>query len=173
MKKIMVVIAGLLLTAGVNAQTKEDIKEGSNSVRAMVGSSQATTSFGLDYERRAGTFGLGGKVLHSTKNDKVGKFESTTFGAQVISHLYDRSDLDVYIGAGLALSNIKDAVNPYDTTALPSDETLFGPTMTVGVLYTLNANWAVGLEYYTIYNGFSEKVAESYDFSNLVIGYNF
>lgn len=173
MKKLMIVIAGLMLAAGAQAQTKEDIKNGGNNVKLMVGSAQATTSFGIDYERRTGSFGMGAKVLHSTKNEEVGKFESTTFGGQVLSHLYDQSDLDVYVGAGLAVTNIKDAVNPADTAAEPSDETLFGPTLTIGVLYTINDKWAAGLEYYTIYNGFSEKVAESYNFSNLVVSYNF
>lgn len=173
MKKIMIVIAGLLLATGAHAQTKEDIKNGGNNVKLMLGSAQATTSFGLDYERRTGSFGLGAKLLHSTKNETVGKFESTTLGAQVLSHLYDQSDLDVYVGAGLAVTNMKDVLNPADPLASPSEETLFGPTMTVGVLYTLNPQWAVGFEYYTLYNGFSEKVADSYDFSNLVVSFNF
>lgn len=173
MKKVLILIAGAMLAFSANAQTKEDIKNGGNNVKLLLGSAQATTVFGLDYERRTGSFGLGGKVLHSTKNSTVGKAESTTIDGHVTSHLYDQNDMDIYVSAGLAVTNMDDAVNPANTTATPSDETLVGPSMAIGALYTLNPQWAVGFEYYSIYNWFSEKVGYKYEFSNAVVSFNF
>ena len=173
MKKLLVVVAGLMLAMSAQAQTKEDIKNGSDTLKLMVGSAQATTAFGLEWERRTGTFGVGVKALHSTKNETVGKFESTTLGGQVTSHLYDNNDLDVYIAGGIAVTNMTDVLNPANPSANTSDETLFGPTLGVGMLYTLNPKWAVGFEYFTLYNWFSEKVADDYGFSNAVLSYNF
>lgn len=173
MKKILILVAGVMLAFGAQAQTKEDIKNGDNNLKLLVGSAQATTAFGLDYERRTGSFGLGAKVLHSTKNEEVGKFESTTIDVHALSHLYDQNDMDIYVGAGLAVTNMDDALNPANTTSAPSDETLVGPSLAIGALYTLNPQWAVGFEYYTIYNWFSEKVADSYGFSNAVVSFNF
>lgn len=173
MKNILVILAGLMLTLSAQAQTKEEIKNGSDTLKLMAGSAQSTASFGLEYEKRTGSFGVGAKVLHSTKNDDVGKAESTTFGAQIVSHLYDNNDMDIYIASGLAITNMDSVLNPADPLANTSDETLFGPTLGIGALYTLNSTWGVGFEYFTIYNWSSQKVADSYGFSNLVVSYNF
>ncbi len=168
MKKLMMIMATLMLGTAAHAQSVQELKnEGGNNVKAMVGSSQGATSFGLSYERRSGTFGVGAMVLHSTKNAEVSKPESTTLGAFVSSHLYDNNDLDVYISPGFAVTNMDSITTNGD------DETLVGPTLNIGVLYTINNRWGAGLEYTTIYNWFSEKVGDEYNFTNAVLSYNF
>ena len=173
MKKVLILIAGAMMALSANAQSREDIKNGTNNVKFLVGSAQASSVFGLDYERRTGSFGLGGKLLQSTKNSTVGKFESTTLDVHATSHLYDQNDMDIYIGAGLAVTNMDDVLNPADPLAATSDETLVGPSMAIGALYTLNSQWAVGFEYYSIYNWFSNKVNYKYEFSNVAVSFNF
>lgn len=168
MKKLMIIMATLVLGTAAHAQSVKELKEeGGNNVKLLVGSSQAATNFGLSYERRSGTFGVGAMVLQSTKNAEVNKPESTTVGAFVASHLYDNNDLDVYISPGIAVTNMDSITSPGD------DETLVGPTLAIGVLYTINNRWSAGLEYTTIYNWFSEKVGDEYNFTNAVLSYNF
>lgn len=173
MKKILITVAGFIFAASANAQTAEGMKAGTDTFKLMLGSAQQTTSFGLEYERRSGSFGAGGKILHSTKNTVVKKAESTTFGAQVSSHLYDQNDMDMYISAGIAITNMEDALNVANPTEPTSNETLFGPTLGIGALYTITPTWAVGIEYFTLYNWFSEKVSDQYGFSNAVLSFNF
>ncbi|UXR65520.1 porin family protein [Bdellovibrio bacteriovorus] len=171
MKYFMALMAGLLITLGIStlaqAQTVEDIKNGTNQVKLMVGSTQAAVNFGLEYEHRTGTFGLGAMLMHSTKNSDANKPESTTLGANITSHLYDQNDLDIYIAPGLAVTNMDQIAAGGD------DETLFGPTLTLGATYTLNKQWGVGLEYLSLYNWFSDKTADHYNFANAVVSYNF
>lgn len=171
MKHLMILFTGLLIATGIStlaqAQTAEDIKNGTNNVKLMLGSTQAAVNFGVEYERRTGTFGLGAMLMHSTKNSDANKPESTTLGAFVASHLYDQNDLDLYIAPGMAFTNM-DAISTSG-----DDETLFGPTLNLGATYTINPNWGVGFEYLTIYNWFSDKTADHYNFANAVLSYNF
>lgn len=173
MKSLLALMLGLAMTTTVFAQSREDIKNGGNTVKLLVGSAQATSVFGLDYERRTASFGVGGKVLHSTKNDDAGKFESTTFDVHATSHLYDQNDMDIYVAGGIGVTNMDDVQDASDPTADTSDETLVGPTLGIGAIYTINRQWSLGFEYYTLYNWFSDKVADDYSFSNLALGFNF
>ncbi|QDK46536.1 hypothetical protein DOM22_15850 [Bdellovibrio sp. ZAP7] len=173
MKTLIAIFATLTFCTLANAQSKQDLKEGSNTIRLLGGSAQAAASFGLDYERRTGTFGLGAKILHSTKNEDVGKSESTTFDIHAVSHLFDHNDMDIYVAGGIGVTNMDDVANPADPTANTSDETLIGPTLGIGLAYTLNPQWSVGFEYYTLYNWFSDKVADNYNYANVAIGFNF
>ena len=172
MKKLMVVIAGVLLAVGAQAQNREDLKNGTNTVKLLASSAQSSGVLGLSYERRTGSFGLGAKVIQSTKNKAANKFESTTFGLEAVSHLYDNNDMDVYIAGGLAVTNLDDVVDPA-VVANTSDETMVGPSLGIGFMYTLSPRWGVGFEYYTIYNWFSEKALYEYSFSNAALSYNF
>lgn len=172
MKKVLILLAGLVIGTGAYAQNREDLKNGTNTVKLLGSSAQASGVLGVSYERRAGTFGLGGKVIQSTKNKKANKFESTTLGIEATSHLYDQNDMDIYVGGGLAVTNLDDVVDPA-APQNPSDETMVGPGLTIGVMYTLNPKWAIGFEYYTIYNWFSEKALYEYSFSNAALSYNF
>lgn len=173
MKTLIAVLIGLTFCTVANAQNKEDLRTGSNTIKLLGGSVQAASSFGLDYERRTGSFGLGAKLLHSTKNADAGKAESTTVDVHAVSHLFDRNDMDIYVAGGIGVTNMDDVVNLANTTAAPSDETLVGPTLGIGLLYTLTPQWSVGFEYYTIYNWFSDKVADNYNYANVAVGFNF
>ena len=172
MKKIMVVIAGLMLAVSANAQSKEGLRTGGNTVKLLASSAQSTGVLGVAYERRDGTFGLGAKLIQSTKNKAANKFESTTFGIEAMSHLYDQNDMDVYIAGGVAVSNLDDVVDPA-APANASDETMVGPSLGIGFMYTLTPTWGIGFEYYTVYNWFSEKALSQYTFSNAALSYNF
>ncbi|WP_374031771.1 hypothetical protein [Bdellovibrio bacteriovorus] len=83
MKHLMILFTGLLIATGIStlaqAQTAEDIKNGTNNVKLLMGSTQAAVNFGVEYERRTGTFGLGAMLMHSTKNSDANKPESTTW----------------------------------------------------------------------------------------------
>ncbi|WP_413558356.1 outer membrane beta-barrel protein [Bdellovibrio sp. HCB209] len=171
MKTLIAVLIGLTIATVANAQNREDLRSGTNTIKLLGGSVQAASAFGLDYERRTGSFGLGGKILHSTKNADSGKSESTTLDVHAVSHLFDRSDMDVYIAGGIGVTNMDDVLDTTDNTT--SDETLVGPTLGIGVVYTLNPQWSLGFEYYTLYNWFSEKVSDNYNFANVALGFNF
>lgn len=173
MKTLITIFATLTICMVANAQNRDDLKNGSNTIRLLAGSAQAAPSFGLDYERRTGTFGLGAKLLHSTKNEDAGKSESTTVDVHATTHLFDHNDMDIYVAGGIGVTNMDDVTNPANPTGAQSDETLVGPTLGIGVIYTLNPQWSVGFEYYTLYNWFSDKVADNYNYSNVVVGFNF
>ncbi|UYL09924.1 porin family protein [Bdellovibrio sp. SKB1291214] len=170
MKTLITIFATLTLCMVANAQNREDLKNGSNTIRLLGGSAQAAASFGLDYERRTGTFGLGAKVLHSTKNEDAGKAESTTVDVHAVTHLFDHNDMDIYLAGGVGVTNMDDVT---DIAGNQGDETLVGPTLGIGVAYTINPQWSVGFEYYTLYNWFSDKVADNYNYSNVAVGFNF
>ena len=172
MKKLLVLLAGVMMAFGAQAQNREDLKNGTHNVKLLASSAQASGVLGLSYERRAGSFGLGGKVIQSTKNKTANKFESTTFGVEATSHLYDNNDMDVYVAGGIAVTNLKDFVSPL-APANTSDETMVGPSLGIGFMYTLTPNWGVGFEYYTIYNWFSDKALYEYSFSNAALSFSF
>jgi len=175
-KSLLALMLGLAMTATTTAafaQSRDDFKNGGNTIRLLGGSTQASSVFGLDYERRTGSMGLGAKILQSTKNEDAGKFESTTFDIHATSHLYDQNDMDIYVAAGVAVTNMDDVADVNDPTSEPSDETLVGPTLAIGAMYTLNPRWSVGFEYYTLYNWFSDKVADDFSFANVALGFNF
>ncbi|QDK36358.1 outer membrane beta-barrel protein [Bdellovibrio sp. NC01] len=167
MKKLIIIFAGILMSGAVHAQSVEGIKEGSNTVRLLLGASQSAFSGGVAYERRSGTFGVGGFLLSSTKDSDANKPETLTFGLDVTSHLIDKNDLDVYISPGIAVTNSDAATSAGD------DDTLFGPTLKIGTVYSLNHGWGVGLEYLRVFNWFSEKSPAQIDFANLVVSYSF
>ena len=167
MKKIIVAIAGILLAGTVQAQTAEGIKEGSSHVKLLAGSAQASLNVGLEYERRTGTFGVGGFLLSSTKNEDAVKPESLTLGFTATSHLVDRNDLDIYVQPGVAVTNVDSITQDGD------DDTLVGPTLAIGAVYSITPKWGVGMQYLSIYNWFSDKSVNKYEFANLVLGYNY
>jgi opacity protein-like surface antigen len=155
------------MTIAAQAQNREDLKAGTNHLRLLGGYSQNAPSFGLEYERRTGTFGLGAMILHSPKNSDANKPKSTSLGVFATSHLIDRNDLDIYISPGLAVTDMDNIAVSGD------DETLFGPTLAIGAQYTLNPHWGIGLQYLSQYNWFSYKVPSEVNYANLVLSYNF
>lgn len=167
MKNLIMIIAGMLLTVSAQAQNRDDIKAGTDSLRLLGGYSQNAPSFGLGYERRTGTFGLGAMILHSPKNSDANKPKSTVYGISATNHFIDKNDLDVYVSPGLAITDMDNIAVSGD------DETLFGPTLAIGAIYTLNSNWGVGFEYLSLYNWFSYKVGSEVNYANLVLSYNF
>jgi opacity protein-like surface antigen len=167
MKKIIIVIAGILIAGAAQAQTAEGIKEGSSQVKLLLGGAQAAFNVGVEYERRSGTFGVGGFLMQSTKDEDAVKPESLTFGLTATSHLIDRNNMDVYIQPGIAVTNVDSITQDGD------DDTLVGPTLAIGAVYSITPQWGVGLQYLSVYNWFSDKSVAKYDFANLLVGYSF
>jgi opacity protein-like surface antigen len=167
MKKIITVIAGILIAGTAHAQTAEGIKEGSSQVKLLLGGAQAAFNVGVEYERRTGTFGVGGFLMQSTKDEDAVKPESLTFALTATSHLVDRNKLEVEVQPGVAVTNVDSITQDGD------DDTVVGPTLAIGAVYSLTPQWGVGMQYLSIYNWFSDKSVGKYDFANLVVGYNF
>ena len=167
MKKLIIIFAGILMSGAVHAQSIEGVKEGSNTLRLLLGATQSAFNGGLENERRSGTWGVGAFLLSSTKDSDANKPETLTFGLDMYSHLIDRNNLDVYVAPGIAVSNSDAATEAGD------DDTLFGPTLKIGTVYSLNHGWGVGLEYLRVFNWFSEKSPAQMDFANFVVSYSF
>lgn len=167
MKNIIGIIAGILIAGAAHAQTTEDIKAGSNHAKLLVGGAQAGFNIGVEYERRTGTFGVGGFLLQSTKVEDATKPESLTFGLNVTSHLIDKNDMDVYVQPGIAVTNVDSITQDGD------DDTLVGPTLAIGAVYSITPKMGLGMQYLNVYNWFSDKSVAKYDFANLIVTYNF
>lgn len=167
MKQIIGLIVGILIAGAAHAQTVEGIREGTNSVKLLVGGAQAAFNIGVEYERRTGTFGVGGFLMQSTKDEEATKPESLTFGLTATSHLIDRNDMDVYVQPGIAVTNVDSITQDGD------DDTLVGPTLAIGAVYSITPKMGVGLSYLNVYNWFSDKSVAKYDFANLIVTYNF
>jgi len=175
MLKIISLLIVVCFAGTSMAQTtyQERLKNGTNNLRLLLGSSQGTSDVGLDYERRMDFVGLGVFLFFSEKRDATStlpaKLEQSVLGITTPVHLIDQSNFDIYIAPGLTAFMSKDV--PPDL----KDVTSFGPVLKIGAMYHFPhyANWSLGLDFMTITNWFEKKVEASQSYANLGIGYIF
>lgn len=178
----VLVLATAMFSAGlVQAETmrenarefKSNWREGTSTVRGLFGFNRGELDFGVDYERRMGVMGLGGFVLMSGENDGVApqKPAQLVVGVNTPLHLIDRSPFDVYIAPGITYVR-NDDVDAVGATPAVEGEDSFGPSMRLGMIYTINETWGVGLDFVRATNWSNEDAASDYDFANLAVSYN-
>lgn len=112
---------------------------GGSAVYVDAGFSKGGLSFGADYENlSAQPFGLGGFARLSQKDKDKGAPGVFALGAFARPHFTkDRWDMYVSPGAGIAI---------IDSVGTADDETVFGPSVSIGILFQTTPNVALGLE---------------------------
>jgi len=104
-------------------------------------------SFGMDYENNFDrTYGLGGYVRMYGDDDDRG--ELTTFGVFVRPH-FTRQSWDLYVSPGFGYVQ-------EDRVVGNSDESYFGPSLAIGLLYQFTYAMAFGVENFQIYGWFGD-----------------
>jgi opacity protein-like surface antigen len=180
MRKLLSVLAALSFVSVANAQTTftDRLKDGSDTVRLLMGASQGSSNFGLDYERRAGPIGLGAFLLKTSKRTVdptatglavLSRPETYVLGLNAPLHLVDRSNFDIYLAPGLSVASVTDV----DFGTEKKNVVTFGPTLKIGAMYYVSNSVSVGLDYMTVTNWFSDRVAGQQDYANLAVGYTF
>ena len=180
MKKLLTLIAAVSFVSAAQAQSEsytQRLKDGSDTVRLLLGSSQGSANVGIDYERRAGTSGLGVFVLQTAKRSTVttmvnARPETWTLGFAAPLHMVDHSNFDVYIAPALTILGVRD-VNINSTTGENKDVVTMGPALKIGTMYYVSNKWSIGLDFMTLTNWFSDRVAGQQEYANLGIGYTF
>lgn len=176
------VLAAAMLSAGIaqaesmreNAREfKSNWREGTSTLRGLIGLNRGELDLGLDYERRMGVMGLGGFFLLSGENDKATpqKPAQLVVGVNAPLHLIDRSPFDVYLAPGITYVK-NDDVDAVGANPAQEGEDSFGPSMRVGMIYTINETWGVGFDFIRATNWSNEDAASDYDFANLAVSYN-
>jgi hypothetical protein len=138
--------------------------------RAQAGESANTTSkhnllfnfgwvagglaLGADYENNSNkTFGLGTYLrLYDGNNDPF-RGDFTTAGVFIRPH-FTRQGWDFYLSPGFGF--VKEEIVNNNNNSGRSDETYFGPSFAIGLMYQINYNVAIGVENFQIYGWFGD-----------------
>lgn len=139
----------LLMTVMLMAFTSPAFAAGENQIGADLSSNRGGLAIGADYNRAIQkNFGAGGYIHYFSKNSDRQKDGLFAFGGQVNVHYQIDNSYDVYVAPGFGFVNIDRAA---------SNDTAFtaGPKLAIGALYTINDQWAVGLEYANYWSWFN------------------
>ena len=175
MKKLSVLVLTLLVSASAYAQrggvrSSNDFSSSMSgtSVTGYLGFGQGALNIGGDFESAMSSdAGIGGYFMLLTDAERSNatiRSQVIAFGAQAKVH-YRPGAWDFYGTPGFGIAMIDDNNN---------DETTFGPSMRIGVLYALTPALSVGLEHATFFNWFSKDVnAESLETANAAVRMSF
>lgn len=149
MKKKLLTV--LLLLASASAYAEEAVNTASkHNFLVNLGYTHGGVAFGADYENAYHkTYGLGGYVRMYGDNKDTSQGDLTTFGIFIRPH-FTRQSWDFYVSPGFGFVQEEIASD---------DESYFGPSMAVGLLYQVNYNMAVGFENFQIYGWFGDDKA--------------
>ena len=174
MKKFSVLILTLLISASAYAQrgTVRSNNDYSSvkgtSATGYLGFGQGALNIGGDFEAAmSNDAGFGGYFMLMTdaeKNNSDIRAQIIAFGGEAKVH-YRPGSWDFYgtPGFGIAMVDFNN-----------QDETTFGPSMRIGVLYGLTPTLSVGIEHATFFNWFSKELtAESFETSNIAARMSF
>lgn len=168
MKRTLCVLAVIFCTSATFAQGMADKwRDGTNSWRGLIGSSQGGLNIGIDYERRMGNAGLGAYLINSDDND-AGKGEQMFLGVQSVIHVLDRTAFDVYLAPGLSVVMHDDG-----GTTSGDNETTFGPSLRIGTIYYCNPHWGIGLDWLKTTNWFSDDAGYQQELANVAVSYTY
>ncbi|MEK6554584.1 MAG: outer membrane beta-barrel protein [Bdellovibrionota bacterium] len=168
MKRTFCALAVVLFTSATFAQTMADKwRDGTSTVRGLIGSTQGAINAGVDYERRMGNAGVGGFFIWSDEDDDTNRAEKMFLGLQAVIHVIDRTEFDVYVAPGLTV------VMHDEPPAGGDDETSFGPSMRLGAIYYFNQNWGLGFDWLKTHNWSSDDVGFTEELSNLAVSYTY
>jgi Outer membrane protein beta-barrel domain len=175
MKKLSVIVLTFLVSTSAYAQrgsvrSSNDFSSSMSgtSVTGYLGFGQGALNIGADFEAAMSSdAGVGGYFMLLTdaeRNNATIRSQVIAFGAQAKVH-YRPGDWDFYGTPGFGIAMIDNNTN---------DETTFGPSMRIGVLYALTPTLSVGIEHATLFNWFSKDVgAESLETSNAAFRMSF
>ena len=130
-----------------------DFKEGDGAVLFDVGFSDGGIALGAEYEYGISrTHGVGGYVrIFPDDEDEFGQDNVapgvTAIGAFIRPH-FNRQNWDFYVspGFGLFMYELGDV-----------DETILGPSLTIGLLYELSAKFSFGFENMRLYRWIGDE----------------
>jgi hypothetical protein len=91
------------------------------------------------------------------------------FGAIAPIHLLDNGTIDAYLAPGIGLA----IVNGIDGTTADDDVTTFGPSMKLGAEWKFTPVIKGGVQYFEVYNWFSDKTVSSARYASLTLGIGF
>jgi hypothetical protein len=169
MKKFSVLMLTLLVSASAYAQ-RGTVRSSSDYSSSMSGTAATgylgfglgALNIGADFESAMSSdAGVGGYFMLMTnaeKNNADIRAQIIAFGGEAKVH-YRPGSWDFYgtPGFGIAMVDFRN-----------EDETTFGPSMRIGVLYAVSPSISVGIEHATFFNWFSKDVlSESFETSNL------
>lgn len=174
MKKLSLVILSLLVSGSAYAQrgnvrSSNDFSSSMNgtSVTGYLGFGQGALNIGGDFEAvMSSDAGIGGYFMLLTDAENNGatiRPQVIAFGAQAKVH-YRPGSWDFYGTPGFGIAMVDDNND---------DETTFGPSMRIGVMYALTPALSVGLEHATFFNWFSDELAENLETSNAAFRFTF
>lgn len=173
MKMFAIVTLALFVSASAHAQysSRNTVKSTSdysspsgNAVTGYLGFGSGALNIGGGFESSmTSDTGIGGYFMVWTEKKDAGRPQVITFGGDVKVH-YRTGGFDFYGAPGFGIALI-------DTPA--DDETTFGPSMRIGVLYSFTPTVAVGIEHMTVFNWFSDKMVESAETANAAVRFNF
>lgn len=176
MKRFSVLLLTLLVSTSAYAQrgtvrSNNDYStaSGRNAATGYLGFGSGAVNVGGDFEAISGSdSGVGGYFMflsEAEENNNTVRQEVITFGASAKVH-YRPGSWDLYAAPGFGIAMVE---------ANSEDETVLGPSMRLGVLYSLSPTLAVGMEHATLFNWFSKEpiVAGELEFMNAAIRMNF
>ena len=140
-------------------------------MRLLVGGKALATEVGLEYESRVGALGLSTFAMFSKKRDTTNAWASNpeqwVLGMGVPVYITNATDFDAYITPGAAVIYQKQV--PADN----KDVYTFGPSLKIGAQWAFMSKWSAGVEFTTLSNWFSDKIASSQTSANATLGYRF
>lgn len=153
---------------GVRSNNDFSTPTGQNTATAYLGFGSGAVNVGGDFEAiMSSDAGVGGyfMFLSEAENDfnATVRPEVIAFGANAKVH-YRPSSWDLYAAPGFGIAMVE---------ANNDDETTFGPSMRIGVLYAFSPGFSVGLEHVTLFNWFSDKAGSDIETANAAFRINF
>ncbi len=142
---LIVMIIWLPSSQAASSSITNDVS--SHTVYASLGFWNGGFSFGGDYEHPSHrTFGVGGQIRYYSKDNDRGMPSLFVVGGFVRPH-FNRRQWDFYVSPGFNLMMI-DGNN--------TDETVLGPSLTLGLLYQIKRNMAVGMDQTNLVGWFND-----------------
>jgi hypothetical protein len=163
MKKLTMLAAALMLTGFAHSAFAAD-----NLIRPILGFKSDAVNFGVDYEKRMNhDMGWGAYFFYGSEHkDNTATNQDIAFGVMAPIHILDNGSLDTYIAPGFGLAMIKGLAGA-------DDETTFGPSLKVGAEWKFSPTLKGGVQYFQVYNWFTDKAASEYDYASLSLGISF
>jgi hypothetical protein len=140
----------LVFTASL---ARAEFSEGSKSLTPLLGFSAGGIAVGLDFEyAHDRTYGLGGYFRMYPEDDETGKENNgyTAFGGFIRPH-FNRQAWDFYVSPGFGFLSVEPGVDGLD------DETLLGPSLSIGLLYEVSPTMSIGFDHMNLYGWFGEN----------------
>lgn len=174
MKQLSIFMLTLLVSASAYAQrgtvrTSNDYSSSSraNAVTGYLGFGSSAVNIGGEFEAAINSdSGIGGYFMLLTEEETRGvsvRPQVIAFGGNAKVH-YRPGDWDLYAAPGFGIAIVEQN---------NSDETTLGPSVRLGVLYSLTPTVMVGLEHQTFFNWFENSLSSNIEAASAAVRLNF